>query len=128
MPFLGEKMKEEQRTRLEAFLEEGVLGEPTELPWLPGPSVGHTPGWAHWDGCPRGTPPDAHTESGVEFFQGEASLPFHVHPVKDHLQLLVAAQEAELGRLEGRSEWAAVPAALGPRGCPQSCLPPLFPQ
>ena len=49
---------------------------------------------------PRRPSQDRHTEPGAELFKGEVSLPLHIHPVKDHLQLILAAQEAELGRLQ----------------------------
>ena len=75
-----------------------------------GPAVGSVSLWP----LPRGPPKTkTHTESRAEFFEGEASFPFHIHPVKDHLRLLLTAQEAELGHLRRRGKLATVPIGEG---------------
>lgn len=105
---------------------------PSCQPSVPVPGTLHgMPGWA---AGPQRPSQDRHTEPRAEFFQGEASLLLHIEPVEDQLQLFLAAQEAELGRLQGRGELALFPLekTLGrspkKRGVyPQTPLPPLFP-
>lgn len=67
-------------------------------------------------GCavsPQKPSQDRHTEPRAEFFKGEASLPLHIHPVKYHLQLLLTAQEAERGRLQGKDKLGAIATGEG---------------
>lgn len=82
-----------------------MVGSPGVFPVCPAsPHAGHTP---------QRPSQDRHTEPRAEFFKGEASLPLHIHPVKDHPWLLLAAQEAELGHLQGRGKLGTVPTGEG---------------
>lgn len=97
---------------------------------LPEPGMLHAmSGWVARSQRPS---QDRHTEPRAEFFQGEASLLLHIHPVKDHFQLLLTAQEAELGHLQGRGKLALFPLGdpgghLPKKRWVQILLPPLSP-